>query len=143
MHDRRECRRLAAVTLMELLCVIALIAILAGLLLGPVSRAMHRAWAMQWGQDAPVRFDAVVTRLQRCFQGRTDFPPVTLAALEAGGVLEPSQLRFLRDRRVTFTPFAGSDPDEQVVIRVRVDRGFLTEPDTLTATKGDLTRLRE
>ncbi len=136
-------RRSTGVTMLELLCVIALITILAGLLLGPVNRALRRARAMEWGQDAPVLLQAVVTRLQKHFQGRKDFPPVTLAALEGGGLLEPSQLQFLKDRRVTFTPFAGTDPDEQVVIHVRLERGFLTEAGWLTASKGDITKPRE
>jgi len=129
--------------MLELLCVIALITILAGLLLGPVSRALRRARAMQWGQDAPVLLEATVKRLQTHFQGKKDFPPVTLAALAGGNLLEPSQLQFLKDRRVTFLPFAGNDPDEQVVIHVRLERGFLTEAGWLSASKGDITKPRE
>jgi len=130
----------AGFTLLELLCVIALITILAGLLLGPVSRALRRARAMKWGHEAPVLLDSTVRQLKQHFQGKTGFPPVTLRALETAGLLEPSQCRFLKDRRVTYYPFAGADPDGQVVIEVRLERGFLTEAGELTATKGDITK---
>lgn len=36
-------------------------------------------------------------------------------------------------------PFAGGDPDELVVIAVRLDRGFWTEPGLMTETKGTIT----
>jgi hypothetical protein len=59
---------------------------------------------------------------------------------EGGQATEPSQLRFLKDRRVTFIPFVGADPDEQVVIEVRLESGFLVEAGQLTATKGEITK---
>ncbi len=130
----------AGFTLIELLCTIALIMILAGLLLGPVSRALHRARAMKWGNEAPVLLDATVSQLRRHFQGQTGFPPVTLTILENAHLVDPAQLRFLKDRRVTYTAFAGSDPDGLVVILVRLEPGFLTEAGELTATKGDITK---
>jgi prepilin-type N-terminal cleavage/methylation domain-containing protein len=133
-------RQSAGVTLLEVLCSIVLITILAALLLGPVSRALRRARAMKWGDQAPVLLESTVSQLKKCFQGKTDFPPVTLAALEVGSLLEPSQLQFLKDRRVTFVPFAGADPDEQVVIKVRLEPGFLVEAGQLTATKGEITK---
>jgi prepilin-type N-terminal cleavage/methylation domain-containing protein len=140
MKRFRPRRRSAGFTLLELLCVIALITILAGLLLGPVSRALRRARAMKWGHEAPLLLDSTVSQLKKHFQGKTGFPPVTLRALETAGLLEPSQVRFLKDRRVTYVPFAGDDPDEQIVILARLERGFLTEPGELTATKGDITK---
>jgi len=120
-------RQSAGFTMLEILCVIALITILAGLLMGPVSRALRRARAMKWGHEAPVLLDSTVSQLKKHFQGKTGFPPVTLTSLETAGLLEPSQLRFLKDRRVTFVPFAGDHPDDQIVIEVRLERGFLRD----------------
>lgn len=133
----------AGVTLPELLCVILLITILAGLLLGPVSRALRRARAMKWGQEAPILLQGTVDQLRSRFQGKTDFPKVTLVSLEAGGLLDSTSLTFLKDRRVTFLPFAGADPDPQVVIEVKLESGFLVEAGRLTATKGEITRSPE
>ena len=93
---------------------------------------------MKWGDEAPALLTSTVNQLKKHFQGKTVFPPVTLTALENAGLLEPSQLRFLKDQRVTYFPFAGSDPDEQIVILVRLERGFLVDEGELTATKEDI-----
>jgi hypothetical protein len=133
----------SGVTLMELLCVFMIITILGGLLLGAVNRALRRARAMQWSQDAPVFLDATVARLKARFEGSVDFPPVTLSWLETNNVLDGSHLGFLRDRRVTFYPFSGVDPDDHVVIHVRIEPGFLVEAGSLTAVKADITKRSE
>ncbi len=133
-------RQAAGFTLIELLCVMTIIAILASLLLGPVNRALHRARAMRWAQGAELLLESTVQELHRHFQGQQDFPPVTLTFLETSGLLEPRLIGFLKDRRVTYTPFAGTDPDDLVVIRVRIEAGFLTERGSLTATKGRITK---
>jgi prepilin-type N-terminal cleavage/methylation domain-containing protein len=128
------------VSLIEVLCAIAIIAILAGLLLGPVARALQRARAMQWAQDAEIHLEATVQQLGTHFQGKLDFPLVTLSQIEAQMLVSPSELRFLKDRRVTFHPFAGTDPDDQVVVQVRIEAGFLTEAGRLVAIKERITK---
>ena len=137
-------RNRLGLSLVELLCVIGIITVLAGLLLGPVARAMHRAQAMKWAESAQVQLQAIVHQLRAHFRGRQDFPSVTLEQLEAGHLLDSSMLSFLKDRRVSFIPFSGSDPDDQVVILVKIESGFLTKffTDTgfLTETKGSLTK---
>ena len=143
MIHRRANARTSGVTIIELMCVMGLITILAGILLGPVSRVMRKARAMEWGDQAPRLLNSTVQRLRTQFQGKKDFPVVTLAALEEGGLLDPSHQRFLRDRRVTFYPFAGSDPDAAVVVLVRIESGFLTEAGQLAATKGEIARPAE
>lgn len=140
MNGGRSRRQAAGFTLIELLCVMAIIAILASLLLGPINRAMHRAHAMKWAQDAELLLESTVQELRKHFQGQEGFPPVTLAFLETNGLLEPRLIGFLKDRRVAYTPFAGADPDDLVVIRVRIEAGFLTERGSLTATKGRITK---
>ena len=133
----------AGLTLIEILCVIAIILVLAGLVLGPAGHALKRVRADKWGEDSTVRLRATVEQLQKHFRGRQDFPSVTLEAIEAGRLVGPAELDFLKDHRVTFIPFAGADPDEQIVIRVEVERGFLTEAGQQTTTKGDITKLPE
>jgi len=127
-------------TLIELLCVMTIITVLAGLVLGPTSRALRKARAMKWANEAPVQLRLTVAQLQTHFQGKPTFPPVTLPYLETNGLLAPAQIRFLKDRRVTFIPFAGSDPDEKVVISVQLEKGFLTEGGVLIETKGQITK---
>jgi prepilin-type N-terminal cleavage/methylation domain-containing protein len=128
------------VTLIELLCAIAIVAVLAGLLLGPVGRAMKRARAMQWGEFANREFGEVVQQMRKTFGGRTDYPRVTLPDLEALGLFNQAQMTFLHDSRVSFLPFAASDPEGQAVIQARIDGGFLTSAGTLIASKHDVTQ---
>ena len=127
-----------AFTLIELLCTIAIIAVLASLLLGASARVLKRMRAAEWGDKASFQLDLVRDQLRKRFQGLEDFPTVTLEKLEAEGVLSPTQLRFLRDRRVAYVPFSGADPTNLVVVAVRIESGFLTSADTLVLTKGEI-----
>lgn len=128
------------VTLIELLCALAIIAVLATLLLGPAGRALGKARAMQWNNRAEVLTGEITDRLRTVFAGQKEFRRVNLTDLERDGVLLGSQVRFLRDPRVTFNPFAGTDPDELPVIQVRLKPGFLDSGGSLVVDKGELTR---
>ena len=141
-----QCRRhgiRAGLTIIELLCVIAIIMVLAGLLLGPAGRVLKRVRADKWSEESSTRLDGVVQQLQQCFRGKQDFPLVTLEWIEANHVVSAFELDFLKDRRVMFIPFSGSDPDEKVIIRVELDRGYLTDAGFLTETKGHIARAPE
>lgn len=132
--------RAAGVTLIELLCTMAIIAVLATMLLGPAGRALAKARAMQWNNRARVTTGEITERLRAVFAGQTAFRRITLEELERDGVLPGSQASFLRDSRVTFTSFAGVDPDGQPVIEVRLKPAFLDSGGTMVLSKGDLTR---
>jgi len=132
----------AGFTLLELLCVIAIIIVLAALVLGVAGRVLKRLRNDEWGNKAEVRLQATVDQLRKHFAGQQQFPPVTLETIQAGHLVGSFELDFLKDRRVTFVPFAASDPDEKVVISVAVERGFFTDPSTETATKGSITAER-
>lgn len=127
--------------MVELLCVIAIITVLAALILGPASRALQKTRADQWAEQAGVQLGSIVKKLQKHYQGKQTFPQVTLADLETNGLLNPAQIRFLKDSRVTYTPFASTDPEETVVIHVQLDAGFWNGGGILTATKGQITKL--
>ena len=131
----------AGVSLIELLSTISIIVLLASLLLGPALRALGNARAIQWADRAGYMTGEITTRLNQVFAGQTEFTRVTLPMLEADQVLTPSHIRFLRDNRVTFHPFAGSDPGEMVVIQVALKSGFLTPGGALLVTKEEITRV--
>ncbi len=139
---RKARRPLEGVTLIELLCAVAIIAVLATLLLGPAGRALGKARAMQWNDRAHALTGEITDRLHGVFVGQKKFQRVTLADLERDGLVTTAQARFLRDDRVRFTAFAGSDPDELPVIQVTFKPAFLDPGGTVQVTKGDLTRER-
>jgi hypothetical protein len=64
----------------------------------------------------------------------------TLADLESRGTLNPSQIRFLNDPRVTFVPFSATDDEAKIVISVRLEKGFWGAGGILAATKGLITK---
>jgi competence protein ComGC len=143
MAPSRSQRACAGVTLIELLCVIGIIMVLAGLLLGPATRVLQRVRADKWGEETSIRLASIVEQLQKHFRGKEDFPSVTLDRIDSERLVGSFERSFLHDHRVTFTPFAGSDPDEKVVIKVEVQRGYFTDPGIQSATKGDITKLPE
>lgn len=130
----------AGFTLIELLCVIAIIMVLAALLLGAASRILQKVRADQWAEEAGVQVGMIIKKLQTPYQGKRTFPLVTLADLESKGTLNRAQIRFLKDSRVTFTPFSGTDPDDKIVVSVQFDAGFWGGGGVLTATKGEITK---
>ena len=130
-------------TLIELLCVIAIIMVLAALVLGPANRVLKRVRADQWADVSSARLQSTVEQLQKHFQGRPNFPLVTLERIEREHLVSSIELDFLKDRRVRFVPFSAFDPDEKIFIRVSLDRGYLTEAGMLTESKGRITKLPE
>jgi prepilin-type N-terminal cleavage/methylation domain-containing protein len=129
---------LRAFTLIELLCTIAIIAVLATLLLGSAGRVLKRIRADAWGDRASAELELVKGQLRQRFQGRTDFPTVTLEQLEAEGILQPPQVSFLHDSRVGFASFSGTDPAGLVVVVVQIPHGFFTDAGSRILTKGEI-----
>jgi hypothetical protein len=97
--------------------------------------------ADKWYDQASYLLGETVSHLNQHFQGQQDFPLVTIEAIEAQGLLKPAELHFLKDSRVTFVPFSGADPNEKVVILVRLKHGFLTEGSELIERKEAITRV--
>jgi prepilin-type N-terminal cleavage/methylation domain-containing protein len=141
VKDRSQIRTTDGFSLLELLCVMAIIVVLASLLLGPASRILGRVLADKWYDEASNRLSETVNQLNQHFQGLDRFPLVTIDTIEAQGLLKPAELSFLKDPRVTFVPFTGSDPDDKIVIHVQLKRGFWTESSELTERKEAITRV--
>ncbi len=115
--------------------------ILASLLLGPAGRVLRRVLADKWSEDASLLLESTVSQLNQHFQGLDKFPLVTVERIETDGLLKPAEVRFLKDPRVTFIPFSGSDPGDMVVISVKLGRGFWTDRGFLSETKEAITRV--
>lgn len=133
-------QRRTGFTLIELLCVMAIIGVLAGLLLGPAARILGNARAMQWGDRAQHQTAQIREQLHKVLAGQKEFDRLTLETLTAANWISSEQVRFLKDSRVKFTPFTGTDPDALKVIEVQIKAGFLTGREVLVVTKFDLTK---
>ncbi len=136
-------RRRAGFTLIELLCTIAIILVLAGLVLGPACRVLKKVRADQWENETQARLDDAVLQIRKHLEGQPAFGVVTLDRIEANHWVGPLEAHYFRDRRVTFTPFTDSDPENKIVIRVQLDRGNWFEGGIQTRSKGDLTKSPE
>lgn len=132
-------RRQCGLTLIELLCVIAIIGILASLLLGPASRAMSRARDADWANKAYHQIELLVNSLQAHYQTRAVTKRLTPQELFDQGVIDEIQLGFLKDRRVRFVPFASADPDDLVVLQVQIPKSFLNDSTTERVLKVRIT----
>jgi prepilin-type N-terminal cleavage/methylation domain-containing protein len=128
-------------TLIELLCVIGIIVVLATMLLGPAGRILRRVLADQWSENAEMLLRATVQQLNQHFGGDSTFGLITLDRIESEGLLKPNELQFLKDPRVTFIPFSGTDPDEKIVISVQLKRGFWTDAGVLSEAKQAITHV--
>ena len=131
------------VTLIELLCTMAIILVLAGLLLGPASRALRKVRADQWANRCSARLPDAVTHLRKHLERVPSYGLVTLQRIESNHWVGALELDFLRDRRVTFTPFTDSDPDDKIVIAVHMEAGNWSEGNIETRCKADLTKAPE
>ena len=116
-----------------------IVAVLAGMWLGPAARILGKARAMQWADQATRHTGAIRQQLHKVLVGQKQFSRLTIEAMESSGWISAAQGRFLRDRRVHFTPFSGTDAEELPVIVVDIQSGLLTSSETLAIKKGELT----
>lgn len=122
--------------MIELLCVMAIIAILASLLLPAVARAYRRAKAMSEEFDEPVIADMLRDKLRDYCAGHAQYQFDTKADLQNKCVFPPKCQQWIDDSHTTFTPFTHLDPTNKVVISFHYGRNYAR---TENFTKGDLT----
>ncbi len=112
-------RRKAAFTLMEMLCVITIILILIGLMLGPISRAYRKAKNFGWENDGYQLADRFTDRMRQHFGSAAEYPALTVDQLYEGGLIDSGLRSFLKDKRVQFVPFSSKTPENAMILHVR------------------------
>src|SRR5262245_3996671 len=129
-------KRAAGVTLIELLCVIAIIAILASLLLPVAARTLRRVQAMSEEMEVPVISDMLSDRVRRYCVANARFQFDSKLDLKDKCGLAPKCWDWLGASRTEFVPFNHLDPTNKVVISFHYGRNYQL---TWSLTKGDLT----
>lgn len=131
-------RRFHGFSLIELLAVMAILAILVGLLLPSLGGALQRARRMKWEFEADAHLDHVRTHLKAFYTTQATYPALTLEQLRQLKVLDERAVRFLRTKGVEFHPFTHLHPDDHPAVRILHQSGrnvWLWE-----LTKGEITR---
>jgi prepilin-type N-terminal cleavage/methylation domain-containing protein len=120
---KRIARAPGAFTLIELLCVMAIIGILAGLFLGTAGRTYKRVKDFAGEMDGPAYLDELRNRFIAFARAQPDFPRLTRDELLRACPVSSRCERWLRSAAVDYFPVAGADPDMQVVLAVTTGEG--------------------
>ncbi|MBN9692117.1 MAG: prepilin-type N-terminal cleavage/methylation domain-containing protein [Verrucomicrobia bacterium] len=116
-----------AFSLIELLCVMAIIAILASLLLGAVGRAYQRVRAFAGDNDQAVHVDELRIKFSKFAAENPQFGSVTLDSMLQLCPVSSRCERFLRSKKVAFTPFSSATPDSTVILTVKEGGKLIAE----------------
>jgi prepilin-type N-terminal cleavage/methylation domain-containing protein len=120
-------------SLIELMCVLAIILILVGLMLGPIMRAYRKAKNFGWENDSYQLADRFADKMKQHFGSAPEYPALSADQLYEGGMIDSALRNFLRDKRVQYFPFSSKAPDEMVILHVGVAKNSI-----YVLRKGDL-----
>jgi prepilin-type N-terminal cleavage/methylation domain-containing protein len=126
-------RKQSGFSMIELMCVIAIILILVGLMLGPIMRAYRKAKNFGWENDSYYLADRFADRMKQHFGSAPEYPALTADQLYEGGLIDSTLRNFLRDKRVQYFPFSSKAPDEIVILQVVIAKNSI-----YTLQKSDL-----
>lgn len=110
-------------SLIELLCVLAIISILASLLLTSVSRVYRRVKRFGGEMNAPAYIDEIRSRTLVYFGKTPSYPELGRDEFIKRCGIGSRAAAFLQSPEVVFVPFSSASPDDQVVIIQQVGEG--------------------
>lgn len=115
---RRLRRSDAAVTMIELLCVMVIIAILAGLLLPTVARAYRRVRGWAEVNEAPEVAELLRHATRSYCKANPNFAFASKSDFESKCLLNPKCRVWVEASLTQFVPFGYADPTNEIVLTV-------------------------